>query len=269
MRDAGLQEAIRAAGGISALARRLGVSQPSISEWSRIPAERVAAVEAVTGIARGVLRPDLFAEGVPREDAPNTDPLDQARAGLYVLLGTLVMKMPEERVLIDIRALSGDETPLGEAVNALVAAVDVPKAEAIARAHFELFVGVGRGELLPFASYYLTGFLYERPLVRIRQDMKRLGIERSESQSEPEDHIGFLFDIMAGLITGRFTAERAEEARFFARHIEPWAERLFADLVKAEAANDFYRAVGRLGVEFMRIEREAFALDATQSTDAA
>jgi TorA maturation chaperone TorD len=269
MRDAGLQEAIRVAGGISALARRLGVSQPSISEWTRIPAERVAAVEAVTGIARGVLRPDLFAEGVPQPEAPNADPIDQARAGLYVLLGSLIMKMPEERILIEIKALSGDDTALGQAVNALAEAVDVPNAEAIARDHFNLFVGVGRGELLPFGSYYLTGFLYERPLVRIRQDMKRLGIERAESQSEPEDHIGFLFDIMAGLITGRFSAERSEEARFFARHIEPWAERLFADLAKTETAGPFYRAAGRLGVEFMRIEREAFALEAATSTDAA
>lgn len=268
MRDQGLQEAIRAAGGISALARRLGVAQPSISGWTRVPAERIAAVEAATGVSREVLRPDLFVEGAPTEAAPNADPIDQARAGLYVLLGSLIMRMPEERALIDIKALSGDETALGEAVNALAAAVDIPNAEAIAREHFDLFVGVGRGELLPFASYYLTGFLYERPLVRVRQDMKRLGIERSEEQSEPEDHISYLFDIMAGLITGRFTAEPQEQSRFFARHIAPWAERFFADLSKAEAAK-FYRSVGRLGAEFLRIEREAFALDSDQNTDAA
>lgn len=269
MRDTGLQEAIRAVGSVSALARALGVSQPSISGWTRVPAERVAAVEAVTGVSRMVLRPDLFAESTPHSVRETTlDPIDQARAGIYVLLGTLIMKVPDERILIDIRGLSGDETALGEAVNALVAAVDVPNAEMIAREHFDLFIGVGRGELLPFASYYLTGFLYERPLVRARQDMRRLGIERAEKQSEPEDHIAILLDIMAGLITGRFTAEADEEARFFRRHLEPWAERFFADLAKADAAT-FYRAVGRLGVEFMRIEREAFALEPDTSSDAA
>jgi hypothetical protein len=116
MRDQGLQEAIRAAGGISALARQLGVAQPSISGWTRVPAERIAAVEAATGVAREVLRPDLFVEGAPTEAAPNTDPIDQARAGLYVLLGSLIMRMPEERALIDMRGLSGDDTALGEAV---------------------------------------------------------------------------------------------------------------------------------------------------------
>ena len=126
--------------------------------------------------------------------------------------------------------------------------------------HFDLFIGVGRGELLPYASYYLTGFLYERPLVRLRHDMRRLGMERGEGLSEPEDHIGFILEIMAGLVARRIDAEREEERRFFERHLKPWAERFFEDLGKASAAH-FYGAVGRLGAQFMRIEREAFALD--------
>ena len=60
MRDPGLQEAIRAAGGVSELARRLGISQPSVSNWDRVPADRVASVEAATGVTRAMLRPDLF-----------------------------------------------------------------------------------------------------------------------------------------------------------------------------------------------------------------
>ena len=62
MRDPGLDEAIRAAGGVGALARKIGISQPSVSNWSRVPAERVLAVEAATGVDRAMLRPDLFAE---------------------------------------------------------------------------------------------------------------------------------------------------------------------------------------------------------------
>lgn len=257
MRDQGLQHAIKAVGGISALARRLGVAQPSISTWSRVPAERVLAVESVSAVPRHILRPDLY----PDDAAPAPlDGVDDARMRLYLLLSHLVMKVPEERVLIDIKRLEGDDTPLGRAIAAVAAASDVPGAARIAREHFDLFIGVGRGELLPYASYYRTGFLYERPLVLVRADMKRLGMTRGEGLSEPEDHIGFLLEIMAGLIGKRFAAEAGEEAQFFTRHLAPWAEPFFTDLMKAEAAR-FYRAVGALGLEFMRIEREAFAFD--------
>lgn len=264
MRDAGLQQAIRAVGGISALSRLLGIAQPSVSIWTRVPAERVIAVETLTAVPRSVLRPDLY----PGEEsaASTLDPIDQARANLYVLLAKLILHVPDERVLIDIRRMSGDDSALGQALGDLVAAADVTVADRIAREHFDLFIGVGRGELLPYASYYITGFLYERPLVRARQDMRRLGIERGEGMSEPEDHIGFLMESMAGLITKRFAAEASEERRFFERHLQPWAERFFTDLSKADAAT-FYRTVGRLGQEFLAIEREAFALDGQSHTD--
>lgn len=267
MRDAGLQAAIRAVGGISALARALGVSQPSVSTWIKIPAERVAAVEAATGVSREILRPDLFS-GEGEVGAIAVDPVDAARAQLYLLFAHLLLRVPEERVLIDLRRIEGDDTALGEALNALAKAADVTRADEIAREHFSLFVGVGRGELLPFASYYLTGFLYERPLVRARADMRRLGIERGEEHSEPEDHIGFMMEIMAGLITKRISAERSEERAFFEKHLKPWAERFFADLEKAEAAV-FYRKLARVGQIFMAIEREAFALEAEGTPDAA
>ena len=260
MRDAGLQEAIRAVGGISALSRLLGIAQPSVSIWTRVPAERVLAVETLTSVPRSVL--------YPGEDAADValDPIDQARANLYVLLAKLILHVPDERVLIDIRRMSGDDSALGQALEAVVKAADVTVADRIAREHFDLFIGVGRGELLPYASYYITGFLYERPLVRARQDMRRLGIERGEGMSEPEDHIGFLMESMAGLITKRFAAEASEERRFFERHLQPWAERFFTDLSKVESAT-FYRTVGRLGQEFLAIEREAFALDGESHTD--
>lgn len=263
MRDAGLQEAIRAVGGISALARKLGVSQPSVSIWTRVPAERVIAVEAISAVPRGVLRPDLYPDN---PEAAGIDPVDRARSQLYLLLANLVLNVPDERLLLDLRQLEGDDGALGQALKAVANAADLPGAAEIAREHFELFIGVGRGELLPYASYYLTGFLYERPLVRAKQDMRRLGVERGEGVSEPEDHIGVLMEIMAGLAARRIAAERDEEKRFFTRHIQPWAERFFADLGDAQAAR-FYRAVGQLGLEFIRIEREAFALDADVKDD--
>lgn len=263
MRDAGLQEAIRAAGGISALARMLGIAQPSISVWSRVPAERVLAVETATAVSRTILRPDLY----PGETEMALDPVDLARVNLYLLLARLILVVPDERLLIDLRQVGGDESGLGQALRDLAREADVLRIDAIVREHFELFVGVGRSEFLPYASYYITGFLYERPLVRARQDMRRLGIERDEGLSEPEDHIGFLLEAMAGIIMRRFPAEAEEEKRFFTRHIEPWAERFFADVEKSKAAV-FYRSVARLGLEFLGIEREAFALDADIDAEA-
>jgi TorA maturation chaperone TorD len=268
MRDAGLQAALQAAGGASALARKLGVAQPSISGWNRVPAERVAAVEAATGVARHVLRPDLYSS----EDGVSVpvvlDPVDEARAQLYLLFANLLLRVPDERILIGLRQLGGDDGALGEALRGLAAQADVTRAEEIAREHFNLFIGVGRGELLPFASYYQTGFLYERPLVRVRSDMRRLGLERGEEFQEPEDHLGFLMETMSGLIARRIPCEAREERAYFERHLKPWVDRFFADLEKMDA-QPFYRAVGRLGTVFMAIEREAFALDGEETPDAA
>src|SRR5947209_17297688 len=83
---------------------------------------------------------------------------------------------------------------------------------------FDLFVGLGRGELLPYASYYLTGFLNERPLSRLRSDLAILGIARAENNSEPEDHAAILCEIMSGFAGGRFAASAEEQRAFFERH---------------------------------------------------
>jgi TorA maturation chaperone TorD len=255
VRDAGLSQAIEAAGGIGALARILGISQPSVSAWSRIPTDRVVAVESATGVPRQVLRPDLYAEG---EGAASVDGLDRARAEEYGLLARLLSAPPAARTLADLARLRGDASVLGMAHLDLAGAAEADVA-AVQSEHFALFIGLGRGELLPYASYYLTGFLHERPLARLREDLMRLGIERSEGVSEPEDHIAILCEIMAGLALQRFGNDAAAERRFFERHLKPWAGRFFADLEAAQSAR-FYRAVGKLGRAFMDIEAEAFAL---------
>jgi DNA-binding transcriptional regulator YdaS (Cro superfamily) len=56
----GLKEAIKAAGGLRPLARELGMSMQALSQWKRVPAHRILQVEAVTGIARERLRPELY-----------------------------------------------------------------------------------------------------------------------------------------------------------------------------------------------------------------
>jgi TorA maturation chaperone TorD len=254
MSDPGLDEAIRAAGGTTELARRIGISQPSVSNWSRVPAERVLSVEAATGVARAVLRPDLYEErpGLP-------DEVDAARAREYALLAVLLARAPDAEFLTRIAKLRGDATPLGVAHRALAEAAEVASAEKIAREFFDLFVGVGRGELLAYGSYYLTGFLNERPLARLRGDLHALGIERVEGQSESEDHAAILCEIMAGLIDGQFPATVEGQRQIFEKHLAPWIGRFFADMMVADAA-DFYRHVGAIGHLFIEIETQAFAL---------
>jgi TorA maturation chaperone TorD len=131
----------------------------------------------------------------------------------------------------------------------------------VSREFFDLFIGVGRGELQPYGSFYLTGFLHERPLARVRQDLQRLGIERVEGQQEPEDHIAILCEVMAGLASGRLGHEPGADRLFYERHLKPWAARFFADCETAKYGQ-FYRAAGTVGRIFMEIEAEAFAMDA-------
>jgi TorA maturation chaperone TorD len=255
VRDAGLESAIEAAGGIAQLARKVGVAQPSISNWSKVPAQRVIAVENATGVSRKVLRPDLYSEPAVTEDA--VDPLEAGRAREYTLLAALLSSAPSAALLEQIAQLSGDATPLGRAHAALAEAASIAVATEVEREYFDLFIGLGRSELLPYASYYLTGFLNDRPLARLRDDLAALGIERVENASEPEDHAATLCEIMAGLASGRFPVSPQAQRAFFEKHVSRWMGRLFADMEKAENAG-FYRSVGMLGRVFLEIESDAF-----------
>jgi len=256
MSEVGLQQAIRAAGGVTELARRIGVSQPSVSNWRRVPAERVLAVETVTGVSRAVLRPDLYDENNAVDAG---DDVDRARAEIYALLGTLLTRAPDAELLKRIAVLRGDATTLGMACIDLAEAARDADAVKLDREYFDLFIGIGRGELLPYASYYLTGFLHERPLARLRADLAQFGIERAEGVAEPEDHAGILCEIMAGIAGRQFPAPPESGRTIFEKHMAPWIGRFFSDLEGAEAAN-FYRRVGTLGRVFVDIETTAFAL---------
>jgi TorA maturation chaperone TorD len=252
-----LSEAIRAVGGVSELARRVGISQPSVSNWDRVPAERVVEVERATGVARTLLRPDLYGEGM--ENAVPLDETEVARAQEYRLLATLLIRAPGAELLSRVGKLRADATPLGLVHAALAEAAEATSVEKVEREFFNLFIGLGRGELLPYGSYYLTGFLHERPLARLREELDRLGIERTDGNPEPEDHAATLCEVMAGLIDGQFGAPGGNDRPFFEKHLSPWIGRFFADLEQAEGA-DFYRRVGTLGRRFMEIEKEAYAL---------
>jgi TorA maturation chaperone TorD len=251
MRDPGLDQAIRSAGGVRALARKLGISQPSVSNWSRVPAERVVAVEGATGIDRAVLLYGGHGGG-------DVDEIDAARGQEYALLSVLLRRAVDGQLLARPAVLRGDPSALGVGHAALAEAAAATNVERVEREFFDLFVGIGRGELLPYGSYYLTGFLNERPLARLRDDLAQLGVERVEGEVEPEDHAAVLCEIMAGLVGGRFEAPAGADRELFEKHLAPWIGRFFTDLEQAEAA-DFYRRVGTVGRVFIDIEREAFA----------
>ena len=267
MREQGLEEAIGAVGGVGALARALGISQPLVSDWQRIPPERVVAVEQVTGIGRHVLRPDLYAEsrssiGAATEaarDKPAVDEIDLARAAEYGLLARLLFKVPTPEVLRQVAALKGDASPLGMAHMKLAQAAAESDIETLNQDFFDLFIGIGRGELLPYASYYLTGFLHERPLAEVRQSFVDLGIVRDDTSREPEDHIALLFDVMSNLAKGELGDGDAAQKAFFEAHLKPWAARFLADL-ETRQGRPFYSAVGALGRLFMEIETRGFLL---------
>jgi len=196
----------------------------------------------------------LEEQSLPEEDA--------LRADLYGFLATLLAAPPAPAVLARCAALSGDETAIGQGFAELARRAAAATPESVAGEYTRLFIGVSRGELLPYGSFYLTGFLNEKPLAHLREDMARLGIARSADVCEPEDHIATLCEMMAGLIRGQFAAPPglATQAAFFTRHIARWAEHFFADLEGAKAAQ-FYAPVGAIGRAFIAIETESFRMD--------
>lgn len=197
---------------------------------------------------------------------PAKSEYEMLRAQQWSLIASLLVAPPDRKMLDTLGGLSGDGTALGQAYRVLAETAATADTDDVAREFFELFVGVGRGELLPYASFYITGFLNERPLADLRRDLALMGVERAAGRFEPEDHIASIAEVMAGLAAGEFDASilgcgAAGEAGFFARHLQPWAAQFFDDLAVAPSAR-FYRSVAEVGRIFTDIEIRAFALEA-------
>ncbi|MDQ7069630.1 MAG: molecular chaperone TorD family protein [Rhodobacterales bacterium] len=189
---------------------------------------------------------------------------DRLRARMYDFLGALLARPPSKELLQQTAGLTGDDSDLGVAMGALARVGRVSQATAVESEFTALFIGLGRGELLPYASFYLTGFLNEKPLAALRKDMKAQMIAREANVFEPEDNIASLFEMMAGMILGRFgdPAPIAAQVTFFNKHIGPWATHFFTDLEGAKNSV-FYASVGAAGKAFLEIEREAFRMGAS------
>ncbi len=207
------------------------------------------------------------AAGVPHDalnhDAPGAD-IDQYRVAYYSLLGDLLGAPPDNEALARLSELDDDNSPFGQTIATLAGAATVADADPVAVEFHNLFIGLGQGELVPYASYYLTGFLHERPLAALRRDMSALGLARADKVYEPEDGMASLCEIMAGLISGAFgtPADLETQRAFFDRHLGPWAFEFVTDLEHAKSGN-FYRAVGAFGHAFLELEQQAFAFAGT------
>lgn len=187
---------------------------------------------------------------------------ERQRADLYVLLARLLSRAPDEAILDTVRKLKGDEGPIGESINALAAVARAKTAGAVDDEFHDLFIGLDQGEVVPYASHYLTGRLYEAPLAKLRIDMAARGIGWDPSIKEPEDHIAALCEMMAGLILGAFgegPASIDEQRSFYEAHLAPWGSDFFSDLAEAESAT-FYMPLARLGSHLMALEDQAFRL---------
>ena len=193
---------------------------------------------------------------------PPVAPEDQVRGALYSLLGNLLLQVPDKTTLDRLIALEGSEGEIGTVVETLSQIAKSMNPATAEREFNVLFIGVGRGEVLPYASYYLTGFLHEKPLADLRAKMRSLGMQRKQGISEPEDHLGALCEMMAGMIMGSFGQPMPLQTQkeFFNAHIAPWASHCFSDLEKAENAL-LYAPVGSLGRLLVEIEQESFRIE--------
>jgi len=196
-----------------------------------------------------------------RAQFPPADESELVRAHMYGLLGKLLGDAPNQVTIDDVSHLEGDETPMGEAIGALAAVANDAAEADVVREYNALFIGLGRGALLPYASYYLTGFLNEKPLAVLRNHMAMLGIERAATVSEPEDHIASICEMMGRQISGEFgrPVPLPDQEAFFNTHLAQWAGHFFADLEAAKPAR-FFAPVGRIGRLFMNIEIEGFRM---------
>lgn len=188
-------------------------------------------------------------------------PEDRGRAIVYSFLAKTLYAAPKHEQIETAAFFAGDDSELARSFKGFVSAFEKSDQSTLGHEYHDLFIGVGRGELQPFGSYYLTGFLNEKPLAELRHDLDELGFERAMGVSEPEDHIAALCDVMSHLVEGTGAGEFTlyEQERFFTAHVKPWAGKFFADLQVAEKA-DLYRTIGRIGDVFMTIETEGFSM---------
>jgi TorA maturation chaperone TorD len=181
------------------------------------------------------------------------------RAQTYALLASFLSSPPSQELLNHVIKIDVTEptSPMGKQWLTLINAARMIKAEDIVDEYQTLFIGVTHGELIPYGSYYQTGFLMEEPLAILRTDLGQLGLERQEDVAEPEDHAAAMCDVMRLILIAEGTPVVTADV-FFTRHLQPWLHRFFDDMSKNSNAN-FYKSLGLFGSKFMQLEQGLFA----------
>ena len=194
-------------------------------------------------------------EGQP-VDRPADAPDQLYRAGAYAYLAALLRAEPDDALLASVAGLKSDAPESGgidAALTTLAMAAANCLGQKVREEYFDLFIGLGRGELVPYGSWYQTGFLMEKPLGVLRDDLMALGFERDSNTREPEDHVAALFEVMNMLIRESYDLD--QQKAFFERHLSSWISRFFEDMSNAQSAT-FYRSVARFGKEFTEFEKQ-------------
>lgn len=218
----------------------------------------------MTNISRSVRTDEQTTEdavtSVPFPMASEIDQEQIYRSGAYSLIARLLRSPPDQQVMQQVAGFAQLESKRDEMVVAmsmlgLAATTSAP--DSVDDEFHALFIGIGRGELVPYASWYLTGYLMEKPLGRLRDDLSALGFQRQDGVKEPEDHVAALCEVMAVLIEEG--SPIATQSHFFERHMADWLDKFFTDLSESRSAI-FYKAVGRFGAAFTALEKRYFSM---------
>lgn len=201
----------------------------------------------------------------PVTSVPVSSALDEetARAEIYGLLSQLFYAPPPPELLEALRVAATEAPAAGgfleEPWRDVVASARALDNQAVAREYDALFGGIGKPEVYLFGSHYLSGFLNERPLVRLRTDLAALGLERDDSMSDTEDHIAYLCEVMRYLIAGEdvAVANLTRQSGFFAAHLQPWVT-VMCDTIAAHPKAKFYASLAALTRAFASVEAQGF-----------
>jgi TorA maturation chaperone TorD len=200
-----------------------------------------------------------------KESPPISTALDEevARAELYGLLASLWYAAPDAE-LLDAFSVAPTEAPaagafLEEPWRQLVGVARETSLAAVRSEYDALFGGIGKPEIYVFGSFYLSGFLNDKPVAQLRTDLARLGLARSDVVSETEDHVACLFEVMRYLIAGDDVevANLTQQQRFFSTHLQPWLPAL-CDAVAQHPKARFYAALANLTAAFAQVEAQGF-----------
>jgi TorA maturation chaperone TorD len=201
----------------------------------------------------------------PLRFATADDGEELARAELYGLLAQLWIAPPDDALLQQFKVAVTQAPEAGGLLEApwqaVVAAMRSTTSAEAAEEYDALFGGVGKPEVFLYGSYYLSGFLNEKPLALLRDDLQRLGLARDETRAETEDHIAYLFEVMRYLIAGDDVAvcNLEQQRRFFRAQLQPWVAQL-CDAVDAHPRAKAWRAVADMTRQFAAVETQAFDL---------